>query len=191
MRLRERLEELRREERRFDERRLEPRVEEDLLEDRRDDPRDDDLSDDDPRRAPELARLVDPEFSPFDAEDSPFDRNPEESRPSIPSCFSRLRSPFFSCGGVRGLSSARSTPFLCSSSVSRCLAISSPLFVSLVFTTRRQSCPNLISNRLSGLLSIKTWVAPAYRGAAVTRERIRRTFPDAARCGPSSKQQVH
>lgn len=40
-------------------------------------------------------------------------------------CFRFLR-PFFNCGGVRGLSSARSTPFSCSCSVSRCLAMSPP-----------------------------------------------------------------
>jgi hypothetical protein len=123
--------------------RLELRVEAARPDDLRDDSRDDDFPDEDPRRAPELDRLVDPELPPFEPDGSPFGR-PEDSLPCIPNCSSRLRRPFFNCGGVRGLSSARSTPFLCSSSVRRCLAIISPLLVAAFSKHKRQLCAVLI-----------------------------------------------
>jgi hypothetical protein len=141
LRDRDRLEEFRR-----DEFRLRPklRVEAARADDPRDDPRDDDFPAEDPRRAPELDRLVDPELPPFEPEGSPFGRIPEDSLSCLPNCSPRLRRPFFNCGGVRGLSSARSTPFLCSPSVRRCLAIIAPLLVAAFSKHKRQLCAVLI-----------------------------------------------
>ena len=92
----------------------------------------DDFPDDRLReRDPRDERSCSPLLERDEPRDSPFERDSEDRDSEDPplllsSCSCLFSNPFFNCGGVRGLSSARWTPLSCSSLVRRCLAIASP-----------------------------------------------------------------